>query len=194
MKTSFLIPVPEVITNKPTHVDGWFVSEIPDGEFCIWDGGLTRGVPLVNLGFDVDPRLLSFGIWFHGDCDCWDIPDWFLNQLPNIPLCGFIDCATPSFSVVSSPLLITTYGQVYNSLTFPNAQRELAWLHKNLPCDINLSLLKHTQIPKRPWHKKLFGTGKVDVQAMFDQSKSGLLFRAPWHQCYKESGWLCWPK
>jgi DNA ligase-1 len=75
-------------------VAGWYVSEKLDGMRAYWDGGITRGIKCSDIPFAnvlKDNRLItspvSTGLWSRYAKTIY-APDWFLNQLPNIPLDG----------------------------------------------------------------------------------------------------------
>lgn len=76
------------------HVAGWLMSEKLDGRRMYWDGGITRGmlksiIPWANTA--KDERLLSppisTGLWSRYG-NVIHAPDWWLNELPCIPLDG----------------------------------------------------------------------------------------------------------
>lgn len=79
---------------KKYHIGGWFVSEKLDGERCIWDGGITRGVskknvPWANTAKDsryVDAPIAT-GLWTRYG-NVIQAPNFWLDQLPKIPLDG----------------------------------------------------------------------------------------------------------
>jgi DNA ligase-1 len=76
------------------HPAGWFVSEKLDGRRAFWDGGISRNVLKQNVPYannDKDERYLkeqiATGLWSRYG-NVIHAPDWWLNQLPNIPLDG----------------------------------------------------------------------------------------------------------
>jgi hypothetical protein len=88
-----------------SKVEGWFKSRKLNGWGCLWDGGVTRGVPAYKIPWYFmggDDRLKgvvkSTGLWTIGRADKYGIrpktiqaPDWFLDLLPkDIPLQGEI--------------------------------------------------------------------------------------------------------
>jgi len=84
---------------KKHGIGGWYVSEKLDGMRAYWDGGITRGISCNDIPFAntaKDYRLLnipvSTGLWTRY-AKVIHAPDWFLDQLPPIPLDGelFLD-------------------------------------------------------------------------------------------------------
>jgi len=94
------------------NVEGWFISEKLDGTRCLWDGGLTRGMPtkLVPWASVIDPKTgqrkkkikpRSTGLWSrYGNPII--APDWFLNQLPCCPLDGELWAGRGKFQLCRS--------------------------------------------------------------------------------------------
>jgi DNA ligase-1 len=81
--------------NPSKHdVGGWYASEKLDGMRAYWDGGVSRGVdkrlvPWANNAKDeryVDEQV-STGLWSRYG-NVIHAPDWWLNQLPRVPLDG----------------------------------------------------------------------------------------------------------
>ena len=83
-------------------VIGWYMSRKLNGWGCLWDGGVTRGLPAYKIPFyyiggDTRP-LKSTGLWTIGRSNKYGIrpktiqaPDWFLDMLPKgVPLQGEI--------------------------------------------------------------------------------------------------------
>lgn len=93
-------------------VGGWFVSEKLDGTRCYWDGGISRGMPTQNVPWAniVDPKTgerkakikpVSTGLWSrYGNPII--APDWWLNQLPCVPLDGELWAGRGSFQLCRS--------------------------------------------------------------------------------------------
>jgi hypothetical protein len=73
-------------------VDGWFVSYKYDGMRCLWDGGVTRGLPIGDVPwanrFRDQYEYISTGLWsLYGKPIL--APPGFLNKLPvGVPLDG----------------------------------------------------------------------------------------------------------
>lgn len=71
------------------RINGYFVSEKLDGMRAIWDGGLTRGVPVAQIPWynnEGDYRLVnkdvrSTGLWSRYG-NVIRAPDWWLDKLP----------------------------------------------------------------------------------------------------------------
>lgn len=88
-------------------IAGAFVSEKLDGTRCFWDGGVSRGQPTVTVPWanvrdpktgevkkKIKPR--ATGLWSrYGNPII--APDWFLNELPSMPLDGELWAGRGSF-------------------------------------------------------------------------------------------------
>lgn len=99
---------------KPAHHDigGFYLSEKLDGTRVFWDGGLSRGLPTEEVPFAsiYDPKTgdlkrkikpIATGLWSrYGNPII--APDWFLNQLPAIPLDGEIWAGRGNFQLTRS--------------------------------------------------------------------------------------------
>jgi len=83
---------------EKSNVAGWYISEKLDGTRCFWDGGISRGVPTVQVPWAsvTDPKTgkkkakikpTATGLWSRYGNPIM-APDWFLNQLPCCPLDG----------------------------------------------------------------------------------------------------------
>ena len=82
------------------EVGGWYISEKLAGTRVFWDGGLSRGMPTVEVPYAnvTNPKTgkpkrkikpIASGLWSRYNNPIL-APDWFLNQLPCIPLDGVI--------------------------------------------------------------------------------------------------------
>ena len=76
------------------NIAGWFLSEKLDGMRAYWDGGLSRGLPASEVPYAncvKDYRLktlpIATGLWSRTG-KVIHAPDWWLDDLPNIPLDG----------------------------------------------------------------------------------------------------------
>lgn len=53
-----------------TDVIGWYMSEKLDGMRCLWDGGISRGKPVIDVPYanwnDKDSHLIATGLWSRG--------------------------------------------------------------------------------------------------------------------------------
>jgi DNA ligase-1 len=80
-------------------ISGWLISEKLDGTRCLWDGGITRGMPtdMVPWAGVLDPKdptqrkkkikPVSTGLWSrYGNPII--APDWFVEKLPPVMLDG----------------------------------------------------------------------------------------------------------
>lgn len=80
--------------SKKHHIAGWYMSEKLDGMRCYWDGGITRGLKSSEVPFSNTTKdgryvntLLATGLWSRYGKPI-QAPDWFLDQLPALPLDG----------------------------------------------------------------------------------------------------------
>jgi len=79
---------------KKHGVGGWFMSEKLDGVRCLWDGGISRGIPKKDVPWannDKDERYLdppvATGLWTRLG-NVLHAPDWWLDKLPRVILDG----------------------------------------------------------------------------------------------------------
>lgn len=96
MKAEYLMLAQVYDPNKHTCA-GKYVSEKLDGTRAYWDGGVSRGAPLVTVPWAnvrdktgaVKKNLpsLATGLWSRYGNPIM-APDWFLNQMPCCPLDG----------------------------------------------------------------------------------------------------------
>lgn len=75
-------------TYKKQHVGGWYESPKLDGFRVTWDGGVTRGIPKIDVPWannDKDERYLvppiATGLWSRYG-NVVHAPNWFLDGLP----------------------------------------------------------------------------------------------------------------
>jgi len=75
-------------TYKEQNVIGWYMSSKLDGFRCVWDGGVTRGIPKDEIPWantDKDHRYkvppIATGLWTRYG-NVIHAPDWFLDMLP----------------------------------------------------------------------------------------------------------------
>jgi DNA ligase 1 len=88
MKANALLQLCESCTDLATVPAGWVMSEKLDGMRCLWDGGITRGipksaVPWAHTGKDARLRVapVATGLWsrYGGVISA---PDWWIDKLP----------------------------------------------------------------------------------------------------------------
>lgn len=79
---------------KDQSIGGWLLSEKLDGLRVFWDGGATRGLPVLDIPFanvlKQDMRVheqFSTGLWSRYGHPFF-APDWWLDKLPNFMLDG----------------------------------------------------------------------------------------------------------
>jgi len=110
-KREFLMLAHKYVPEKH-DVSGCYVSEKLDGTRCFWDGGISRGlatelVPWANI---INPKTgerktkikpVSTGLWSRYGNPV-NAPDWWLNQLPCIPLDGELWAGRGGFQLCRS--------------------------------------------------------------------------------------------
>lgn len=99
-------------TPEKYDISGCYVSEKLDGTRCFWDGGISRGlpteqVPWANItnpktgGKKTKIKPFSTGLWSrYGNPII--APDWWLNQLPCLPLDGELWAGVGNFQLCRS--------------------------------------------------------------------------------------------
>lgn len=99
-------------TYSKQDVGGFFISEKLDGARCFWDGGVSRGLPTKSIPWANihDPKTgrlkskikpESTGLWSRYGNPIM-APDWWLNQLPCIPLDGELWAGRGNFQTCMS--------------------------------------------------------------------------------------------
>ncbi len=91
------------------NVAGWFMSDKLDGLRMIYDGGISRGLPVREVPFanwQKDDRYVNrnyeaTGLWSR-NAKVIRAPDWFLDLLPPIPLDGEIWGGVQNWEATSS--------------------------------------------------------------------------------------------
>lgn len=123
-------------------ISEWYISSKLDGTRCFWDGGLSRGVRTdeVPWGSILDPKTgTKKNKWKPEATGLWSrygnpiaAPDWFLNQLPCIPLDGELWAGNGNFqecvSIVKREVPDDRWKKigfaVYGSPPFPSIFRD----------------------------------------------------------------------
>jgi len=110
-KREFLMLAHKYVPEKH-NIAGCFVSEKLDGTRCFWDGGISRGMPTEQVPWAniSDPKTggrkakikpVATGLWSrYGNPII--APDWWLNQLPCIPLDGELWAGRGGFQLCRS--------------------------------------------------------------------------------------------
>ena len=94
------------------RIGGHFISEKLDGTRCFWDGGLSRGVPTIEVPWAsiIDPKTgkrkaktkpIATGLWSRYGNPIM-APDWFLNRLPACFLDGELWAGRGKFQLCRS--------------------------------------------------------------------------------------------
>lgn len=90
------------------RANGWYASEKLDGIRCFWDGGITRGmlagrVPWANTAKHARFRTetICTGLWTRYGQPVM-APDYWLDDLPDIPLDGELTMGRQSWQALSS--------------------------------------------------------------------------------------------
>jgi hypothetical protein len=110
-KREFLMLAHKYIPEKH-DISGCYVSEKLDGTRCFWDGGISRGLPTDQIpwanvtnpktgGKKTKIKPVSTGLWSrYGNPII--APDWWLNQLPCLPLDGELWAGVGNFQLCRS--------------------------------------------------------------------------------------------
>jgi DNA ligase-1 len=109
-------------------VGGYYLSEKLDGTRAFWDGGISRGVPTIQVPYAniTDPKTgkikkkikpVATGLWSrYGNPII--APDWFLNTLPCMPLDGEIWAGRGNFQLCRSICAGDTPGPDWDKAEF----------------------------------------------------------------------------
>lgn len=89
-------------------VAGWFMSTKLDGERCFWDGGISRGIPALEIPWantDKDGRLthqpIATGLWTRNG-KVINAPEWWLEHMPAVAIDGELWMGNGAFQDLSS--------------------------------------------------------------------------------------------
>lgn len=108
------IQKPSTFRPERDRVSGWFACRIPQGIHCLWDGGITAGVPLRvvpwagtespngTVKYDLPPH--SSGLWDE-HAEPVTLPPSFLQRMPPF-MCQGVVKYTPQgieFSALAAP-------------------------------------------------------------------------------------------
>ncbi len=110
-RREFLMSAKKYTPGK-TPVGGYYISEKLDGTRVFWDGGLSRGVPTIQVPYAnlTNPKTgqikkkikpIATGLWSRY-ANPIIAPDWFLNTLPCMPLDGEIFAGRGNFQLSRS--------------------------------------------------------------------------------------------
>ncbi len=107
MKQTYLM-LAHTLNPIKISVGGWLLSEKLDGVRAYWDGGLSRGVqasevPYANTikDYRLKHEVVSTGLWSRTGKVIY-APNYWLDQLPNIPLDGELYIGPHSFQELTS--------------------------------------------------------------------------------------------
>lgn len=126
-RREFLMLAKKYIPGK-TPVGGYYISEKLDGTRAFWDGGVSRGVPTIQVPYAniTDPKTgaikkkikpVATGLWSrYGNPII--APDWFLNTLPCMPLDGEIFAGRGNFQLCRSICAGDTPGPNWDKVEF----------------------------------------------------------------------------
>lgn len=115
--------------NPDRHtIGGYYLSEKLDGTRVFWDGGLSRGLPTMNIPWAniVNPKTnqlkkkikpIATGLWSRY-ANPIIAPDWFLNQLPCMPLDGEIHAGRGNFQLARSICAGDTPGEDWDKAEY----------------------------------------------------------------------------
>lgn len=120
------------------HVNGWFACQVPDGINCLWDGGITSGVPLrmvpwagiesPNGNYKHDLLPDSTGLWDE-HAEPVALPPTFLKLMPPF-ICHGVIVYGPTgieFAAIAAP----TVEQFYRDGTLRTARTHLNMVFDN---------------------------------------------------------------
>jgi len=107
---------------KKHRIGGYYASEKLDGGRAFWDGGVSRGilskdVPWANTEKDHihSEPIVATGLWTRYG-NVYHAPDWWLDELPNVPLDGELWMGRQGFQDLQSCIR-----------KFPKNRDEEAW-------------------------------------------------------------------
>jgi DNA ligase-1 len=97
---------------EKSKIAGWMLSEKLDGSRCFWDGGISRGMATKDVPWSslINPKTgepkpkvkpVATGLWSRYGNPIM-APDWFLDQLPDIPLDGELWAGRGKFQLCRS--------------------------------------------------------------------------------------------
>jgi DNA ligase-1 len=97
---------------EKSKIAGFYASEKLDGTRCFWDGGITRGMRTVDVLWssltnpktgEPKPKVkpVATGLWSRYGNPIM-APDWFLDQLPKLPLDGELWAGRGKFQLCRS--------------------------------------------------------------------------------------------
>jgi DNA ligase-1 len=165
------------------NIAGWFMSEKFDGRRCFWDGGLSRGMPASVVPYAntvKDYRLkqspIATGMWSRTG-KVVHAPDWWLDELPMVPLDGELFSGRKQFQDLSKIVAKHTGGDDWNQVTLRAfdsppflkmfAQRTvtvrdydfkipncMAWYQRHINSDIQIASDRWTFEMVQMWLKK----------------------------------------
>jgi DNA ligase-1 len=120
-----------------SKIAGWMLSEKLDGSRCFWDGGISRGMATKDCPYSslINPKTgepkgkvkpVATGLWSRYGNPVM-APDWFLDDLPAIPLDGELWAGRGKFqlcrSIVAGDVADPRFDQVkYAVYSMPGAR------------------------------------------------------------------------
>lgn len=95
-----------------SNISGWYLSEKLDGSRCFWDGGISRGMRTEDVLYSslINPKTgepkpkvkpVATGLWSRYGNPIM-APDWFLDDLPDLPLDGELWAGRGNFQLCRS--------------------------------------------------------------------------------------------
>lgn len=102
----------ETFDPEKHSIAGWYVSEKLDGMRTLWDGGISRRLPVDQVPYAglLDPKTgqpkvklksHATGLWSRYGNPIM-APDWFLDRLPPVPLDGELWAGRGNFQLAMS--------------------------------------------------------------------------------------------
>jgi DNA ligase-1 len=97
---------------EKSKIAGWMLSEKLDGSRCFWDGGISRGMKTIDVPWSslINPKdgtpkkkvkPVATGLWSRYGNPIM-APNWFLDELPKIPLDGELWAGRGNFQTCRS--------------------------------------------------------------------------------------------
>lgn len=153
-------------------IGGWFISEKLDGMRCIWDGGVTRGMPKSEIPWannTKDSRYkeppIATGLWSRLG-NIIHAPDWWLDNLPSYTVDGELYCGRNKRQFLMSTVkdLIPCIGWEFVSYHIFDLVPAATWLADRV---INTTNFKKELVGCHDWWVKRGGTSLTTAKTQY---------------------------